>query len=55
MNLTKKNIEKKYNCILDRDSGFDSGSSFWTAHDKDMEYLCDGWTLKEIVDKLESK
>jgi hypothetical protein len=55
MSLTKKSIENKYNCILDKAFGFDSGSSFWTCFDKDMEYICDGYTLKEIEDKLKSK
>lgn len=55
MNLTKNSIEKKYNCVLEKANAFESGTLFWTCFDKDMEYICDGYTLKEIEDKLKSK
>ena len=59
MQLTKNTIEKKYNCILIRDFGFDDSHLFWTAHENDEgdlgEWLAEGWTLKEIVEELESR
>ena len=62
MNLTKEYIEKKYNCILIRDSGFDDSRLVWTAFEKDEEdeeelgeYLADGWALAEIEKKIIKK
>jgi len=61
MQLTKKIIEKKYNCQLDRDFGFDDHHLFWRAHenesdDKDLTFeYAEGWTLQELVDDIESR
>ena len=51
MSLTRKAIEKKYRCELSKDSGFDSKIKYWVCM-KDDDYFCDGWTLTEIVEKL---
>lgn len=57
MQLTKKVIEKKYNCILEKDSGFDDSHKFWRALPKDdnVELYAEGWTLSEIVEELEER
>jgi len=61
MKLTKKNIEKKYNCQLLRDNGFDDSHLFWTAYpnnedikENDWDYA-DGWTLAELVENIETQ
>ena len=54
---TKKSIEIKFNCLLNKDRAFDTGTKFWTAftnnNDDIGEYLADGYTLKEIYEQLE--
>lgn len=54
---TKKLIETKFNCLLDKDKAFDTGTKFWTAFSNingDIgEYLADGYTLKEIYEQLD--
>lgn len=54
--MTKNQLEEKFNCEIFKDSCFDSGSGYWVCISlKDKEYLCDGWTLKEIEEKLREK
>lgn len=53
---TKKLIETKFNCLLNRDRTFDTGNKFWTAFNNNNgdigEYLANGYTLKEIYEQL---
>jgi hypothetical protein len=51
MSLTKKYIEKKYGAQLSKTTGFDDNRQYWECWLGD-EYV-DGWTLAEIVEKLE--
>jgi len=54
---TKKQIEAKFNCILDKNRAFDSGSKYWTAHSNNNgklgKYLAEEYTLKEMYEKLD--
>ena len=54
---TKKSIENKFNCLLNKDKAFNTGNKFWTAFKNNNgdigEYLADAYTLKEIYKKLE--
>lgn len=51
--MTRKQLIKKYNCNIFKDACFDSGSKYWVAISNDgiFDYE-DGWTLKELEDKL---
>lgn len=49
--MTKQQIEDKYRVKLHKDFGFDDSRKYWVCM-KNNEYICDGWTLKEIEDKL---
>lgn len=49
--MTKKELEKKYDVQLSKDFGFDDSRKYWVCM-KDGDYFCDGWTLKEIEEKL---
>jgi len=59
MKLTKKVIEKKYNCELIRDFGFDDSHLYWVAHENESSdkgfKFADGLTLKELVENIEKK
>ena len=61
MNLTSKQIAKKYNCDVFKDSGFDDSRKFWVAFenqedDKEPKFeYAEGWTLQELVEDIESK
>lgn len=52
MNITKKQLEKKYNIELTRDFGM-SGRKYWVAHNLDGKFLFEAWTLSETLSKLE--
>jgi len=56
MSLTKKYIEKKYNCSLHKDFGFDDRYKFWRAfsNDEDSNLYAEGWTLSELVEDIEN-
>lgn len=55
MQLTKKNIEKKYGVILEREqTDLCSDYKSWTAY-KCEQQVAWQYTLKEIVEELESK
>ena len=53
---TKKSIETKFNCILNKDRTWDTGNKFWTAftdNNGDIgDYLADAYTLKEVYEQL---
>ena len=51
--MTKKQLEKKYNCELFKDACFDSGAKYWVCM-VEGDYI-DGWTLKEIEEKLKNR
>ena len=60
MKLTKKVIEKKYNCQLHKDTGFDDSHKFWVALENEnvddsveQKFIyADGWTLSELVENI---
>ena len=59
MSLTKKYVERKYNCQLHRDIGFDYSHKFWVAFENESDNQrfihADGWDLKELVENIEEK
>jgi hypothetical protein len=61
MNLTKKYVEKKYNCQLHKDTGFDDSRKFWAAFENESETEekkfthADGWTLAELVENIKEQ
>lgn len=59
MTFRSKDIAKKYNCNIFKDSGFDDSRKFWVAcenENDDMKFIyADGWTLVELVENIESK
>lgn len=54
MIISKKQIEKKYNCIIDQDIIMDSGSKYYMVFDSEMNPLFSAYTLKEIEHKLKA-
>ncbi|EKO1913600.1 hypothetical protein PZQ55_002688 [Clostridium botulinum] len=48
--MTRTQLENKYKVQIFKDSCFDSGSKYWVCMNNN--YYCDGWTLKEIEEKL---
>jgi len=54
--MNKKSIEKKYGVRLERDKGYDGGSWYWLCFDskENMNWLCNGYTLTEIDEKLKA-
>ena len=57
MNITSKEIAKKYNCEVFKDMGFDSEKRYWVAlgnENAEFEYV-DGWTLEELIKNIENK
>lgn len=59
---SKKVIERKFNCILDKLRAMDSGNIFWVAHEIDSdshnnygEHLGDAYTLEEMYELLSKK
>jgi hypothetical protein len=61
MALTSKRIEKKYNCQVFRDKGFDGSGSYWVAcengdnEDEKKFIYADGWNLVELVENIETE
>lgn len=54
--MTRNQLEEKFNCEIFKDSCFESGNSYWVCMSlENKEYLCDGWTLKEVEEKLRDK
>ena len=57
-NYTKKQIESKFNCILEKNRAFDSGTKFWTAHLNNNgelgDFLAEEYNLKEIYEALDT-
>ena len=53
--LTKTKIEKQYVVYLDKDRTYETGMSYWVCFDsqKNMNWICNGYTLEEIKSKLE--
>lgn len=57
---TKKQLEELYNCEIFKDTGFDNGHSFWTAHGRPLSddkeeplfTYADGWTLDELHENI---
>lgn len=49
--MSKKQLESKYKVQIFKDSCYDSGSKYWVCVNNNG-YYCDGWTLKEIEEKL---
>lgn len=49
--MLKRELEQKFNCEIFKDSCFDSGVKYWVCM-KENRYICDGWTLKEVEEKL---
>lgn len=60
MKYTKSVIEKKYNCQLHKDTGFDDSRKFWVAFENEDDSeeqkftYADGWTLSELVENIEA-
>lgn len=54
--MTKKSIEKKYGVWLEKDQSYESGTCYWLCFDskENMEWICNGYTLAEIVEKLQA-
>ena len=50
--MTRKQIERKYNCIIDKDMGVDSGKKYYMVFDVKMNPLFSAFTLKEIDKKI---
>lgn len=50
--MSKKQLEEKYNCIIDRDISMDSGFKYYMVFDYNMNPLFSAYTLKEIKVKL---
>lgn len=59
MKLTKKMIEKKYNCHLIKDFAFEDERLFWVAYENESDnkkfVYADGWTLKELIENIEKR
>lgn len=59
MTLRSKNIAKKYNCHVFKDTSFDDKHKYWVAYENendDMKFIyADGWTLSELVENIENK
>jgi len=57
MGYSKKQIEDKFDCILDKNRAFDSGYTFWIAHKNNNgelgEYLAETYTLKDMYESLD--
>ena len=53
--MTRKQIERMYNCIIDKDMGIDSGKKYYMVFDVKMNPLFSAYTLKEIECKLKSQ
>lgn len=52
MKLTRIFLEKKYNVRIERDKGYNGGAWYWLCFDKNMNWICNGYTLAEIEEKL---
>ena len=59
---TRKQLEELYNCTIFKDSGFDSGLKFWTAHGTPLKGsteslfdYADGWTLDELHENIRER
>lgn len=50
--MTKKQIEKKYNCIINQDMGIDSGKKYYMVFDVKMNPLFSAFTLSDICEKF---
>jgi hypothetical protein len=54
---TKKQIESKFNCILEKNRAFDSGTKFWTAFINNNgeigDYLAEEYDLREMYVTLQ--
>ena len=57
-NYTKKQIESKFNCILEKNRAFDSGTKFWIAHTNNNgklgDYLAEEYYLKKMYEALDT-
>ena len=55
-NLTKKYIEKKYNCSLDKITGFEDPHKFWVATENESDsqkfIYADDWDLSELLENI---
>lgn len=57
---SKKQLEELYNCEIFKDSGFDDGHLFWTAHglpltedgEDNLFTYADGWDLDELHENI---
>ena len=48
--LSRKQLEKQFNCTIFKDFGFDDSRKYWVALgyvDSGFDYA-DGWTLREL-------
>ena len=50
--MSKNQIEKKYNCIIDKDIGMDNGTKYYMVFDCHTNPLFSAYTLKEIETKF---
>lgn len=53
-NVSKRQIEQQYGVYLNRDKGYDGGAWYWLCFNnpEDMTWICNGYTLAEIEEKL---